>query len=405
MWIFYLFAIALAIGIVWVLHERFISRQMTALSKELREVKKHSSEQAQHHEQEKLALNREMRRKENILNEREEQIQTIISEKTQAFPWLSGAIADLHNLREKKTAAYLEAKSHPARSAAEEVRRVGKEKRNLVEQLNIARYRIKYYESLFPFITDYIDTDIDDELIQVIDGPTGNENGEDPAQRFMTRGEYEKMPSAERNQLALDRYLRSRRPWQIGRDYERFVGNYYERQGYQVLYFGIEEGFEDLGRDLICSKPGHVLVVQCKCWSSRKVIHEKHVNQLFGTAVKYYIDRVDQDISEFGTTLFPELLKEGKVHPVFWTSTMLTETARKFAVALGIEVRENEPLQDYPLIKCHTNKSTGERIYHLPFDQMYDRTILESRFGEYYASSVLEAEESGFRRAWRWKGA
>jgi hypothetical protein len=46
-----------------------------------------------------------------------------------------------------------------------------------------------------------------------------------------------------------------------------------------------------------------------------------------------------------------------------------------------------------------------ERIYHLPFDQQYDTTLIEPTRGERYVATVAEAEELGFRRAWRWRAA
>lgn len=49
------------------------------------------------------------------------------------------------------------------------------------------------------------------------------------------------------------------------------------------------------------------------------------------------------------------------------------------------------------------SRATGERVYHLPFDQQYDTTVIEPDRGELYAATVAEAEELGFRRAWRWR--
>ena len=93
---------------------------------------------------------------------------------------------------------------------------------------------------------------------------------------FLTAGEYDSLSTAERNQRALERYMQGRKSsYQLGRDYERYVGYLYESEGYTVTYFGIENGKEDLGRDLICRKNGHTLVVQCKYWSKHKLIHEK----------------------------------------------------------------------------------------------------------------------------------
>ena len=51
--------------------------------------------------------------------------------------------------------------------------------------------------------------------------------------------------------------------------------------GWLVTYHGALHGFEDLGRDLICIKDKIVEIVQAKCWSKSKVIHEKHLFQLF----------------------------------------------------------------------------------------------------------------------------
>ena len=53
------------------------------------------------------------------------------------------------------------------------------------------------------------------------------------------------------------------------------------------------------------------------------------------------------------------------------------------------------------MIKCNISK-TGEKIYHLPFDQQYDRVEISPNKGECYVYTVKEAEDRGFRRAFRW---
>lgn len=45
----------------------------------------------------------------------------------------------------------------------------------------------------------------------------------------------------------------------------------------------------------------------------------------------------------------------------------------------------------------------GTKIYHLPFDQQYDKTKLEKKYGELYCKTVKEAEDAGFRRAFRYR--
>jgi hypothetical protein len=101
-------------------------------------------------------------------------------------------------------------------------------------------------------------------------------------------------------------------------------------------------------------------VIQCKRWAKERVIHEKHVFQLFGTVVAMRIENPGKHVS--GT---------------FTTTTSLSERAREFARQLEIRVEENVPLQEYPRIKCNIGRRTGERIYHLPFDQQYDTTTIE----------------------------
>lgn len=61
-----------------------------------------------------------------------------------------------------------------------------------------------------------------------------------------------------------------------------------------------------------------------------------------------------------------------KVIPVFITNIDISDTAKRFANELGVELATKFPLGKYPQIKCNIN--SGNKIYHLPFDQQYDRT-------------------------------
>jgi restriction system protein len=63
-----------------------------------------------------------------------------------------------------------------------------------------------------------------------------------------------------------------------GKDYEIYVGNYYENLGYAVKYIGIERKEKDNGIDLIATKDNEILYIQCKNWhknSDYKINHEK----------------------------------------------------------------------------------------------------------------------------------
>ena len=223
--------------------------------------------------------------------------------------------------------------------------------------------------------------------------PTTSSRRKHPPRRMIPQLASSRRMSGHRSarpaqQRALDRYLRSRMtPWQIGRDYERYVGYLREQEGCTVTYHGIVKGFEDLGRDVIAEKDGAIEVIQCKRWAQHKQIHEKHIFQLFGTMTAARIENPDKQVT--GT---------------FTTTTQLSDRAREFARVLDIKVEESFPLGDYPRIKCNIARRTDERIYHLPFDQQYDSTVVEPTRGECYVATAHEAEELGFRRAWRWHG-
>jgi len=351
-------------------------------------------------QQKRIATNEEVKklRKEIVEAKKSvEEMETIAEEKSQGFPWLAKAFADYHYFQKLKEANYLEHKSHPAPVSAERVREIAKERRVIEEKLRIAQGIISYYQELFPFLEEFLG-DIDEEVLKRvlsrnIEEPIKEvgEVGIDPVRIYLSSlsdEEYQKLSTAERNQLALNRYWsRPKSKWQLGRDYERYVGYIYENEGYNVYYQGILEGFDDLGRDLICRKEEETVIIQCKRWSQHKTIHEKHVNQLYGTVIKYIIDHPNE-----------------KVGAILYTTTKLSDRAKEFAKYLSIGVAEEFPFQKYPSIKCNVSRRTGEKIYHLPFDQQYDKTLIEAGRNECYVETCEEAEALGFRRAWKWKG-
>jgi len=160
------------------------------------------------------------------------------------------------------------------------------------------------------------------------------------------------LSTTERNQLALDRFWNGKKSKHlIGRLYEQYVEYRYELNGWIVEYFGISEGFSDLGRDLICHRDNTTLIIQCKNWSKSKRIYEKHIFQLLGTTHEYFMNHQFEDI-----------------RGVFYTSTQLSDLARSFAKEFRIELHEGFELQRFPMIKCNIGRE-GEKIYHLPFDQ------------------------------------
>lgn len=343
--------------------------------------------------------------KKQIQKEKDD-IQRIISEKTIGFPWLADAISQYYESRDLKIAEFMENKLRPGLSSADRIKELSKDKREFQKKFILARNISKYYEALFPWLTDFVDESIDEVILKAFTKEEIIDDDVDPVNNYLTKGEFQKLSVTERNQLALERYWkRKKSPWEIGRDYERYIGYLYEKEGWTVFYQGIEKGLEDLGRDLICKKGSSIEIVQCKYWREERTIHEKHINQLFGTTVEYYIKNLSEIDSNVQLNLFTGLLGKDILKAKFITSCSFSETSKRFASALRIEIIEKFPLKNYPLIKCNVSRPDNSKIYHLPFDQQYDRTIIEEERNECYVSSVKEAEELGFRRAWRWRGS
>jgi restriction endonuclease len=325
-------------------------------------------------------------------------IDGLAKEKALGFPWLATAYSEYFYVLDRILAKELEEKKHPARRSADVIRTIGREKAALRRENKILRDLHRYYEHLFPWLIDFKGEELDDLIRQVHDRTVADEGDTeiDPAAVYLTTAEREseKLTRSEKFQRALDRYwTRHKTPWEVGRDYERYIGYVHEREGYKVEYHGIAHGYEDLGRDLICTKGDDVRVIQCKCWRSDKLIHEKHICQLIGTTIMYEKTRV----------IDPTLVGKPRISSWLFTSATVSETATKFASMLSVQIGQNVPLGRYPAIKCNVSLRDGTKIYHLPFDQQYDRTLIEFE-DERYVATVAEAEALGFRRAFRWRG-
>lgn len=338
----------------------------------------------------------------NDLSDRQKSVELLKKELSEGNPYLARIIADFYHYRDIKVAEYLRSKKYPAIKASEKIKDYASENRELRRKFKLTYNRIKLYEEVFPFISDLEPDDIDFILEQKKKKSKISDN-DDPVREYVP--EYDKLTEEERNQRALNRYLKSKKSnWEVGKMYERYVGYLYESKGYKVEYVGIEKGFEDLGRDLICRNAKETLVVQCKYWASHKEIREAHINQLYGTTVKHFIDEFKNRSEKLKNTLFPDLLArdEVKIKPVFFTSTKLSKTAEDFAIALGIQIIQEHPFdQNYPMIKCNLNSQTGEKIYHLPIDQQYDNVLMQNE-ERTYVRTIKEAMELGCRRAYRW---
>lgn len=286
--------------------------------------------------------------------------------------------------------------SRRAWKAAEAVRESKAEARRFRNEASRLKLQLSLYESLAPWLDEYCDLSVE----EILDGLKEEEeikelykSGGDPVSLFVPRAEWEKLTESERNQLALDRYWhgsRRKSAWTAGIQYERYVGFLYEADGYEVAYQGATHGVDDLGIDLICKRKNVTRIVQCKRLSVAKErpVRENVIAQVFGAGHFYAMESKDESV----------------IHIDLCTTYECSETARNFAKHLNVNLFERVPFEPYPCIKCNISQLTGERIYHLPFDQHYDSVVIGDMTGEFYAMTIAEAEGAGFRRAFRWRG-
>lgn len=191
------------------------------------------------------------------------------------------------------------------------------------------------------------------------------------------------MSNIQRNQLELDGYRnrQNKTNYEIGLEYERYVGYKWEKQFYKVVYYGAAYGLRDKGIDLIASKDGNTYIIQCKRWSSKNQVHENAVFQLAGT-VKYLREKKGNQM----------------IRGVLVTSTVVSQAAREAASKLKIKIYENFKMDNnYPCIKCTIDEISGQKIYFLPNDNNYDNCKMTDP-NACYAYTIKEAEDKGFRR-------
>ena len=273
------------------------------------------------------------------------------------------------------------------RSRARAVREYAQQLKQWTTSAKLAENQLAFYEELFPWLEEFKEIPPNDAW-DMVKGTTSAESEYDHYKNWLSPEEYNHLSKSERNQLALDRYKkRHKSNWEIGIEYERYVGYKYEMRGFRVSYIGATQGLEDMGRDLVAQNGNKTYIIQCKRWAQEKTIHEKHIFQLYGTTVLYRMSHPKENIQ-----------------PLFVTTANLSDTAKEVADYLNIMIVNNYIVEDYPLIKCNIGKD-GEKIYHLPFDQQYDHVVVSPSQGEGYAYTIEEAERLGFRHAYRWHSA
>jgi len=117
--------------------------------------------------------------------------------------WLAKFIADAFRSADDAVAQGLTNKRRAAHRAADEVRSIAAEKRELRVQAKQLEYTLKMLYEYYPLLEEYAEDILNEEASVVL------EEGEDPEGdrviRYISREEYERLTPVARNQLALDK--------------------------------------------------------------------------------------------------------------------------------------------------------------------------------------------------------
>lgn len=244
------------------------------------------------------------------------------------------------------------------------------------------QYKFEYLLSIYPELIKFKD---DDTYIKYKE----EEDKRCNVKNWLSDGEYNKLSEVEREQLAVDRYIKQEKyqwsDWEKGRNYEIYCAYILYNEGYDIIQEGLNKKLEDKGRDIIAihRESGKVLIVQCKNWKSE--VRENIIFQLFGSYAQW--------LFENGRKLY-----DPDVEPWIYVTGSVSPVAQDCSKMLKIQIR-HLPMGPFPPIKCNVNKNTRDKIYHLPFDRQYDLVKINAK-GKGYKFDIAEAIKEGFRRAY-----
>lgn len=120
--------------------------------------------------------------------------------------WAADYLAEIYAQRHELIAYNLTIQKRAARKAAEEIKSMRQEKKQIFAENLLLKQKLNLYRDYFPFLAD-LDEEImcnpSDEFSEAED----IDQTFDRARNYLTAEEYQKLSTTDKNQLALDRYL------------------------------------------------------------------------------------------------------------------------------------------------------------------------------------------------------
>ena len=198
------------------------------------------------------------------------------------FRHVAEMYADWETIVYEKAAHFQRTKPHPAIKRAEEIKELREKTRTHIREFKEMKFKYLFLLDAFPELKQYVDDE--EALAHLADYKDFDDfkNERDEVFDWLSPEEYRNMSEVKRNQLALDRYKKGKKSdWQVGMEYEMYIGHLLRENKFAVIQFGIEKGLNDLGRDIIASRVEngirYIYIIQCKNWSKGRPVHENVV--------------------------------------------------------------------------------------------------------------------------------
>ena len=118
-----------------------------------------------------------------------------------------------------------------------------------------------------------------------------------------------------------------------GKNYEKQIGKYFEKQGYIVKYNGIEKGKKDNSIDLIAIKKEEIIFIQCKNWK------ESHKYKITQQMVKAFV----------GDTY--KFIEENPIYKEYKIKRLLVISNKILSKSAYAYIRQNPKIINYQIIK------------------------------------------------------
>ena len=121
---------------------------------------------------------------------------SLCTEKTEGFPWVANAYADFKQAEITFVENILRFKKNPSIKAADTLKEYKQKLKDAEKRSFIYKGIIDYYETLFPWLTDF--RDAPDDVIKQTSELPANDKVEDPAQKLLSQAEWSSLSKTEK---------------------------------------------------------------------------------------------------------------------------------------------------------------------------------------------------------------